>query len=95
MTLKFYTSVAKGLKLKVRKFWGLSPTFLVVTGEKLVRGWEGDGGEAFCPPSCIGLILLTRIELWSRVVLVLITGNPGKIETLFMDKASKMKVIFV
>ena len=36
--LKFYTSVAKGLKLKVRKFWGLIPTFVEVTGEKLVGG---------------------------------------------------------
>ena len=44
MTLKFYTSVAKGLKLKVRKICGLSPTFVEVTGEKLVGG-EG----AFCP----------------------------------------------
>ena len=34
--LEFYTSVAKRLKLKVRKFWGLIPTFLEVTGEKLV-----------------------------------------------------------
>ena len=29
--LKFYISVAKGLKLKVRKFWGLIPTFVEVT----------------------------------------------------------------
>ena len=36
--LKFYTTVAKVLKLKVRKFWGLSPTFVEVTGEKLVGG---------------------------------------------------------
>ena len=35
--LKFYTSVAKGLKLKVRKFWRLVPTFVEVTGEKLVK----------------------------------------------------------
>ena len=34
--LKFYNSVAKELKLKVRKFWGLIPTFVEVTGEKLV-----------------------------------------------------------
>ena len=27
MVFKFYASVAKGLKLKVRKFWGLIPTF--------------------------------------------------------------------
>ena len=41
--LKSYTSVAKGLKLKVRKFRGLIPTFVENTGEKLVR-------EPFCPP---------------------------------------------
>ena len=34
--LKFYTIVAKGLKLKVRKFWGLIPTFVEITEEKLV-----------------------------------------------------------
>ena len=38
MALKFYTSVAKVLKLKVRMFWGLIPTFVEVTWEKLVRG---------------------------------------------------------
>ena len=36
--LKFYTSVEKGLKLKVRKFWGIIPTFVEVTGEKLIGG---------------------------------------------------------
>ena len=35
MALKFYASVAKGLKLKVRKFWGLILTFVKVAGEKL------------------------------------------------------------
>ena len=34
-SLKFYTSVAKRSKLKVRKFWELIPTFVEVTGEKL------------------------------------------------------------
>ena len=43
--LKFYTSVAKGLKLEVRKFWGLIPTFVEVTGEKLI------GGTFWPPPS--------------------------------------------
>ena len=38
MTLKFYTSVAKGLKLKLRKFWGLSFTFEEFTGEKTGKG---------------------------------------------------------
>ena len=37
--LKFCTSVAKGLKLKVRMFWGQNPTFVEVTGEKLVWGF--------------------------------------------------------
>ena len=35
---KFYTSVAKGLKLKARKFWELLLTFVEVIGEKLVQG---------------------------------------------------------
>ena len=35
--MKFFASVAKRLKLKVRKFWGLIPTFVEVAGEKLVR----------------------------------------------------------
>ena len=50
MALKFYISVAKGLKLKVRKFWWLIPTFVEITGEKLV------GVGAFLHPlSCIRL----------------------------------------
>ena len=36
--VKFYISVAKGLKLKVKKFLGLILTFVEVTGEKLVGG---------------------------------------------------------
>ena len=46
---KHLTSVAKGLKLKFRKFLGLILTFVEVTGEKLV-GWG-----PFCPLSRIGL----------------------------------------
>ena len=41
--LKFYISPAKVLKLKLRKFWGLIPTYVEVTGEKLV--------EAFLQPN--------------------------------------------
>ena len=40
MALKFYTSVTKRLKLN-RKFSGLIPTFVEVTGEKLVGGTYG------------------------------------------------------
>ena len=51
MAMKFYTSVAKGLNLKVRKFLydnGLRHKrvkFVKVTKEKLVSGEE----EVFCP----------------------------------------------
>ena len=38
MALKFYTSWAKGLKLKVRKFLELMSTFVEITGEKLIGG---------------------------------------------------------
>ena len=54
MNLKFDTSVAKGLKLKVRKFWTLTPTFVEVTGEKLVGG--GGRGDLF------GYPILNRVK---------------------------------
>ena len=43
INLKFYTSVAKGLTLKVRKFGRIIRMFVEVTGEKPVAG-------AFLPP---------------------------------------------
>ena len=45
----FYISLSKGLKLKVRKFWGLIPTFVEVTGEKLAGG-------PFCPPPILNRV---------------------------------------
>ena len=39
--LKFSTSVEKELKLNVRKFLEINPTFVEVTGEKLVGGHFG------------------------------------------------------
>ena len=54
MTLKFYTSVTKELKLKVTKFYGLTPTFVEITWESLV-------GEPL-PTSWIGLNLV--IQKW-------------------------------
>ena len=38
MTLKFYTNLAEELKLKVRKFWEIPPTFVEVKWKKLVGG---------------------------------------------------------
>ena len=58
MALKFYTSLAKWLTLKVIRFRGLIPTFVEVTGEKLV------GGPFSLPPSWIGLTInLIKLRL--------------------------------
>ena len=38
MALNFYARVAKGLKLKVRKFWWITLMFVEVKREKLVGG---------------------------------------------------------
>ena len=43
MAFKFYTSVAKESKIKVRKFWRLIPTFVEVTGEKGKTSRETSG----------------------------------------------------
>ena len=37
-SLKFPFSVAKGLKIKAKTFWGLNSTFVEVTGGKLIGG---------------------------------------------------------
>ena len=64
MALKFYTSVAKGLKVKVRKFLGLIPTFVEVTEEKL------NGVKATPMLSCY----ILQISFLVRVHGNLITG---------------------
>ena len=63
MTLKFYTSAAKGLKLKVRKFLGLIPTSIVEKGEKLIKG-------AFLAPSILNrfsCVYCDFFEVWKKV----------------------------
>ena len=61
--LKFYTSVSKGLKLKVRKFWGLIPPYVEGTGENLV-------GRSFCsPPSWIGLRVMSILNLLQETLI--------------------------
>ena len=50
----YFISVLKGLKVKVRKFLRLVPTFVEVAKKKLVRG----GAGTFCsPPSYIELTI--------------------------------------
>ena len=51
MALRLYTSVPKGLTLKVRKFWRLGSTFVEVTGKSLSRVIFG----SFSPSSWIGI----------------------------------------
>ena len=65
MTLIFYTSVAKGLKLKARKFWGLIPTSVEVTGEKLSGGFFAP----LHPASIKGLNYLQYLapKIWNLV----------------------------
>ena len=49
MALKFHSSMAKWLKVKVRKFGDRPiPFFVEVTGGKLVGG-RGNGGERLLP----------------------------------------------
>ena len=60
--LKFYTSVAKGLKVKVRMFWGLVPTFVEVIREKLV------GRGAFCPTPILNRVKSTFFYRTTPVV---------------------------
>ena len=74
MTLKFNKSVAKGLKVKLKMFWGLSPTFVEVTGEKLLRGSflappilnkVKISGTIFCPCRYCFVITLLISRLYS------------------------------
>ena len=59
MAFKSYTSVAKGLYLKVRKFWGVVLTFVEVTGEKLV-------GRAFLPALLRSIV--NRVKIRDNVI---------------------------
>ena len=78
--LKFYTSVGKGLELKVRNFGGLVPTSVEVTGEKLVRSFF----VLSPPPSWIGLksisnhhhhLHLIKFRFGSSAKLIILSQN--------------------
>ena len=90
--------MAKGLKLKVRKFWRLIPTFVEVTGEKLLR-------EIFLTPPLIGLkvgthefcVIKANIPSHNFIVLVYLAetlrfSNP---DALFSSKLSKFTPHFL
>ena len=51
MSLKFYTSVTKEIKITSKSFREVKvPTFIEVTGVKLVGGGGGGGGAALFTP---------------------------------------------
>ena len=60
--LKFCSSVAKGLKLKVRKFWGPNPTFVELTKEKLVGGLFAPP----LPPILNRVNILQKPHIWEK-----------------------------
>ena len=64
--MKFYTSAEKALKLKVGKFLGLIPTFVEVTGGKLVGG-------TFLAPSILNRITMVFLKS-KKVIESLTTG---------------------
>ena len=64
MVLKFYTSIAKRLKLKVKKFLRVIFMFVEVTGEKLIGEEEGFFTRPFpLSPILYRLRVLTQIKL--------------------------------
>ena len=84
MTMKFYSSMAKGLKLKVREFCGQSPTFVEVTGERLV-------GEPSIPSPSPSWIRVNHQHVCSRHSSRLIMISIGN--SLFIRSKKKNKII--
>ena len=74
IAFKFYTSVVKGLALKVKKFWLLIPAFLEVTREILVEG----AADLFISPP-ITTIILNKVNstcckcfsIWNLLLIVI------------------------
>ena len=81
--LKFYISLSKGLKLKVRKFWGLIPTFVEVAGENLVGGLFG------LPSFWIGLKQLKISYTHGKIVKIYIAYELGTSSSHNNDPALK------
>ena len=84
--MKFYTSVAKGLKLKVRKFWEIIPTFVEVTGKKL------EGG-LFAPSP-----VLNRVKIQTKIKFKVVLKGSKTIKTMIGCKnrrgLTQVKAIF-
>ena len=84
--LKFYTSLSKGLKLKVRKSWGLIPTVVEVTGGKLVRG-------SFCTP----LPILNKVKACVRYLSLFLKDEciSSLVQTKYIEKKFSLQLFFL
>ena len=96
MPLIFYTIVAKGLKLKVRTFGGLIPTFVKLTEKKLVG--VGPFWTPSPTPSWIGLNLWIYnfeicIDKWSRIKWKVAKKFDGKNFRMIQKKLSHTDLI--
>ena len=87
MALRLYTSVPKGLTLKVRKFWRLGSTFVEVTG----KSWSRVIFGSFSPSSWIGLN--NAPVVFSNAVPSQVKTNEQVSRTWF-KKLEKEKLIF-
>ena len=75
--MKFYTGVTKGLKLKVRKLGRLIPTFVEVTGEKLVGG--------VFPP------ILNRVKICLTVLIYFLTKDYNILNEIEYNSSSQVE----
>ena len=84
--LKFYTSLSKGLKLKVRKFWRLIPTVVEVTGEKLVQG-----------PFCAPMPILNRVKACVRYFSLFLKDEciSSLVRTKYIEKKFSLQLFFL
>ena len=86
--MKFYASVAKGLKLKVRRFLALIPTIAEVTEEKLVGG-------AFLPPILNRANILNICNCYkSNEIVKIVTKKKILWKINLFDKYKKSKKYF-
>ena len=80
MALRFYTSVGKGVKLKVKEFLGLASACVEVTREKLVEG-----------PSCPSIILnLVNFQIFKAVTFLFLIDAKMSSSVSWMNSSLKV-----
>ena len=93
MVLKLYTSVAKGLKLKVRKFWGLIPTFVKFTNFEMAMQkfcytlrviFISNGIESLKKQNSLHCIVFSKIQPMEAQD----QGTTGKLKMTSLERSS-------